>query len=252
MVVQTKHPKLIFIHIPKTAGSSVSSALGRLYRFSRFHVKASSSWRVAERVLDRQKDKMAFETRLHQFRSDLLVYAAENGARFLSGHVWYTEQLRSLQLDGYQVLTCLRDPVDRFLSHYLYNRYNERDHTHTTLDFESFLKTERAKHFGTIYLKYIGGYYDSASDENDMIVNAKASIDCIDGIGFVESGPSIFSEASRLVNKRVNPRHRRLSPAKHSAKDALIGNEDLMNEVKKICKPDIEIYNYALRRQDDA
>lgn len=86
--------RLFFDHVPKTAGTSVTAALGEALG----------------------EDGTLPEFHTAHFRA----VRCAGAKRFLAGHVWFTA---GEPLDpGWYYCTLLRDPVDRFLSQYWFNR----------------------------------------------------------------------------------------------------------------------------------
>jgi hypothetical protein len=86
--------RLVFDHIPKTAGTSISSALERMF---------GQSPGLPE-----------------YFNSHLHVISAAGTRRVLGGHLWFTPH--EPLAPGWYYCTLLRDPIDRFLSQYWFYR----------------------------------------------------------------------------------------------------------------------------------
>lgn len=88
-----EQPKLLFMHIPKAAGSTVNRFLASHFSGSRhvLHIESDPDWqRNPDRI--RQLD-------------------------FISGHVPLPQLARKLNLDDYQKLTVLREPYAQLASH---------------------------------------------------------------------------------------------------------------------------------------
>lgn len=85
--------RLLFDHIPKTAGTAIVSALSGL---------------------------LGEEVSLQSYLSSHHDAVAGHNRRFAAGHLWFAAG-ESLRSDWYYA-TILRDPVDRFLSQYYFNK----------------------------------------------------------------------------------------------------------------------------------
>ena len=242
-----RRPKLLFLHIPKTAGSSVSRGIERAYRLSRYHICSAPTWRATGYLTTAEPGSLAFEEQLHALRSHLLLNAAEEGTRFLTGHVWYTAALKRLRQEkGFITAACLRDPVDRMISHYLYNRFNTRDHTHTTDDIETFLETPRAREMATLYIKYLGGHAPDGDYHGEAARGrARAALDDIDELGVLDALPDFMDRVGARIGARLKSGHRRKSPAMGREEYAIRHSEELRQRITALCAPDLELYEYA-------
>ena len=86
--------RLIFDHLPKTAGTSIAAALGRMF---------GESPRLPE-----------------FFNVHFQVIRSAGRRRVLAGHLWFTPN--EPLAPGWYYCTLLRDPIDRFLSQYWFYR----------------------------------------------------------------------------------------------------------------------------------
>ena len=104
-------PLWLFVHVPKTAGSSLNADISALIKPATHIVVQGPSQRVSREVL--------FDGAVDDF---LQRHAARN-FRFVGGHLWArnTAKLRAA-LPETQCFTMLRDPLARIVSDYRYQR----------------------------------------------------------------------------------------------------------------------------------
>ncbi|GAB1392829.1 hypothetical protein MASR1M60_09920 [Rhodocyclaceae bacterium] len=99
----SKKHRIFFIHIPKTAGSTVIQSLGNSFPISKqaHHIEGV----LVDGVLDQTYRK----------------------AEFLSGHIPYNYALQAVQgLNRYSFISIVRDPVEHFYSTVSYTREQPR------------------------------------------------------------------------------------------------------------------------------
>jgi hypothetical protein len=87
------HPKLLFMHIAKAAGSTVNSFFASHYRNEQYavHIESNEKWRSSPDDLNK----------LH----------------FLSGHIHLHALAKKLNLDDYYKVTVVREPFEQLRSH---------------------------------------------------------------------------------------------------------------------------------------
>ena len=99
-----------------------------------------------------------------KIREELLLYFMNQRFSCISGHVCFSERAYHNFHDTYKFVTILRDPVQRWISHYFYNAYK----THSNLgkiesdDIATFLESDRARSWGHHYVQMLGGLADEA------------------------------------------------------------------------------------------
>ncbi|MEM9782914.1 MAG: sulfotransferase family 2 domain-containing protein [Pseudomonadota bacterium] len=118
---------LIFIHVPKAAGTALAAALSRAVGADRtIHLKQGKieNWRWnrwderREEALTAMRLGWGAVTGRHALLPSRATRAEVDGARFLYGHIRLDQVPRTQRRP--RVITVLRDPVDRFLSRYYY------------------------------------------------------------------------------------------------------------------------------------
>lgn len=242
-------PGIIFIHIPKTGGSSISASLRKHYRLSKFNIKSEITSLATQRKFGISEMDPDFDETLQQFRHSLIFHEAEKGTRFITGHFWMSEHLDALKPLGYKIVTCLRDPVDRWYSHYLYGRFKEGSHGRIEREIDDFLATPLARTFGTTYVRYLGGIRSERDyDSSSAMQRAVANLDMFDMVGFLKKIDSFRREIEIETGFRLRPQHRRKSPANPSLSNRIKSSLEIRREVEKLCEPDREVYEEAIRK----
>lgn len=148
-------PRVIFTHIPKTAGTTMFSILQNLYQNKLFSLYGNAH----EAVL--------FETLTRESQTN------PNAIQAVSAHIPYG--IHAYLAGGtWQYFTMLRDPMKRVLSLYYYVRQiKEHPHHHDslTLPLEAYL--QKYPHVSTIHTRYLLGL---PQDNPQTVFNAQAPL----------------------------------------------------------------------------
>ena len=239
-------PGIIYIHIPKTGGSSLSAALRKHYRFSGYHVKSKASAEATTTMFGTEHGDEPFLNEQQITRLSLVHYAAALQFKYITGHFLFDEQLVNLKKNGYRIVTSLRHPVDRWYSAYFYGRYRQQGRGSVGLDFETYIGTEQAQKQGCVFSRYLGGVRpDGDFASAAAVAKAKHNLSLFDAIGFLEHKKLTMDRFSALIGKKLELGHRRSNPAPKALAEQYKQDKFWREKAESLCKPDIEIYNAA-------
>lgn len=237
--------RVIFHHVPKCAGTSVSRALRLRYFLSQESIAAP----VTAGVVNRQYGESDFSdldhfNRIRRFRVELLHYLMWKDVYFLGGHVPFNRTAYDHLGKGYRFITVLRNPMERFLSEYFYNK--GRDHQSRIDDeLEAYIESPLGQRNALKFCEYFSGAMELDLSNPDALKEAaKANLQCFDVIGFTDSMADFEREVRQSLGVRVS--FGLENRGRHSA-EAIRKQvtPDLRERVETLCHRDMEIYEFA-------
>jgi len=170
--------KIVFVHLPKTAGTSVVRLIEENYP-------------AEQRLPYYQTNRLS---------SNHPIFT-EDTPGVLYGHIYFSAEWLNANPEVY-TFTFLRDPVQRTLSHYLFIKNSKNNAKHKAWfkewgNFGGYLKSKQSLNFQTRLLSGIIDYDTFANDLPAAYEKALANLQCLNRVGLSE----YFSESINLVAK---------------------------------------------------
>jgi len=233
---------VIFHHVPKCGGTSVARALRMRYLLSQATVHPLHSHAVVQDFYQFKKADEAFR-QARIFRQQMLLYHLYEDVRCVAAHVPFLDIAHLKFGDKYKFITILRDPIERFISHY-YHSFERNDYSRIELSLDQYIDSAEAKQLGATYSVYLGGLNLMDFTADSAVETACTNLEKFDCIGFVEDMPTLEKHLNKLLGVRLSIGHEnRGKLGGFSYRETL--PPDLIAKVEKICAPDIKIYDYA-------
>lgn len=237
--------KLVFPHVPKCGGQSVVSAISE--STERAHNRLDCEY-LNTAVCDSlsQGDVL----RWLKISSDVFAYQClASRANIVIGHAPLLGSVRkSLPLDT-KVVTLLREPVSRWISNYVYDRYKIGGVGKHSLDIESYLVSGKGKASGQYYARFFASS-DGYSIEENVIDEAVSNLVSFDLVGDTSDMSAFTQQLEILVGVPLKTFKTNSSPNSEAAKK-IRESSQLMKAIKSICQVDCQIYRkYQVTRSE--
>lgn len=258
----TNSKKLMFLHMPKAGGTSLRNALsialgGRPQTIDigqlRKSLRSLSSFETEDR---------GFYSASGNYQEFLLTYYLNHNMSFISGH--FTLSNKTLDMFGgkYVFITCLRDPVERFISQYLYDKLLElKSNGQANLEItddaieselQHYLQSWRAWFVSHIYIWMLGGHkYTHELNSTLAKTTAKENIARFDLVGFTDALPDFTDRLGKLIHRKLkikvdnSTKKKSLDNAIDLASYRALFTPEVKEQIRELCKDDYEIYHYA-------
>ena len=234
---------LVFHHVPKCGGTSVGMTIRRRYLLSQTGIVPGPSFFAAGSIT-MSSDRLSVLQQAKEFRERLLLYHLYNGVRCVSAHVRFSTVAYENFHASHGFITMLRDPVERYISHYFYGAGRD-GHMSIDMPLDEFVETEEGRQYGAAYCDYFSGLsaFEDFGTAN-AIARAKRNLSLFAVVGFLDD----LGDFRQRVGKefgfrpRVGHKNRGLASIKGIEKSV---SPQTLDRIELLCSPDREIYEFA-------
>lgn len=233
--------RICFVHVPKCGGQSVKSGIQRAFNspLDVVRIKAAPSHKGAS---------VGDQTNLHAYREDLLRYfLSDSEVGLVMGHYPCRKDTLDFFKDEWKFVTILRNPVDRFISHFLYNTHKSSEHFKQDQALDDFLKTSRAAALGELYVRYFSEYPNISMEEG--IKEATNNLDRFALVGVLEKLEDWKTAYQNIFGGKLSIGKSNSSPsgAQFAKKDITASQ---LATIAELCEPSMQVYNYILSSKE--
>lgn len=254
--------KIFYLHVHKCGGVSIEQAIKACYNTldlakqrQVYHLLDSKASFNSIQKLVRQSD-CPFDRSLLEntddylelkFREGLLMYyMSQENIDYIGGHFSFSNTVYQHFANQYSFVTVLRDPVERWISLYFWRRFNKQGHRNIDRDIITHLESELGKHQGSGYVKFLGGINQEGDYTSEQaIARATKNLHKFSIVGCLEYQEDFVQQFEERFGRKLKIKRLNRSPKSKDERKSLV-TEDIKNEIRKICQPDIAVYRYAV------
>lgn len=226
--------QILFFHVPKCGGTSLSHYFRLRFAASHFRLREETSSLLVSPHQRSGEDWMLC-------KRNLFLYHALDGKHYVQGHVAYDPLVFAPLRGRAAFVTLLRDPEERVISHYYFDRRLN------TLSFSDFLASNRGRSECQIYSHFFGGLpFDSGPATASHRDAAIAALKEFAVVGILELPHLLQRQLQQGLGMSFRLPHRNAGAQREQRASSSSEVEENRAKLRELCRYDIEIYE-ALR-----
>jgi len=237
-----------FLHVPKCGGTSVQVALEEAYGLRagikvdlRGNIYHSAFFRLNPYASKEAADQLGAPP--HKVREHVLLYQMGcSRPRLISGHFHYSNAAYRGYHTTYTFITMIRDPVERWYSHYFYDRDKKGDYFSVEAPIDEYLDSPRGQATGSLIARYFAG---SDCSGDDVVQHAITNIAKFHVVGILEHLGVFKKDLRRVLGADIDIPVRNAGPTTARQRRKEITPE-IHRAVVEACRPDKKVYDYVL------
>lgn len=263
-------PKVAFVHIAKCGGSSVDFALRSAlaapgqHRIDRQQSISSSMASFTGDITTLQGSCQFSEHHAAHLQKIFSYYLQENW-QYISGHITITEDLIKQFKDQYAFITILRDPVERFISNYIFNKLtntkaimlpNSLTTDNVINEAKEILNSKRGWQMANSPTMYLTGRYPKDKDDaKAMQLEVANNLAQFKVVGFLDNLTAFEQDCAKLTGRAINIGQRNTTDKLNSTEQvevkatlkAFFSEKETQKTVQNLCR--FEMGNYLKAKE---
>lgn len=236
--------KICYCHVPKCAGMSVRSAIAkqsfRLHErllIPNFSIVLEATGRVSQITSRPMRD----------VREEILAYGLSMSRyKFVSGRPCRPRLVEEFH-KSWDFVTVLRNPVDRWISEYIYNTYKAHSWAKNTLPIKEYIRSEKGRSTGMSYLLHFSNMSEKfTGNVEPYIKEALDNLSRFAVVGIAEDMDNFVRQFEACFGRRLRIPRKNSSP-RGELKQQIKKDKVLMARIEELCEADRELYERIVK-----
>jgi len=269
-----QNSKVMFVHIPKCGGISIDRALREALakpneaKIRRKPMLASSLFHFTGKL-----DSLETQSQFSEFHAknvqDILVYHLNLNWNYVSGHTPVNSHILDTYGSEYQFVTLLRDPIERFVSNYIFNKVSNEasfmlpakgtcalNRESLWQEADKIINSSRGWHLAhTMSLFMTGRYPADEKDAKEMQPEVLDNLKKFAVVGFLDDMNSFEKQLSKLTNTAIKiKQHNKTSDFKTEEEifvqrclKEYFTQEKVVKKLEELCNAERQTFQKAVR-----